>query len=978
MVHDTGNQGNFTSFTTANFGAYYCSARCYANLLLFVQPLERCFRAQVTCYPCDCIKPQCEIYGTCCPVMSSLEERIADISAWQIWSAPPYHNHVHKTLPRNETQHRNKTQPRKHPQSPHTQSFQEAPGKRQVQKPPKHTRMGCDDRSLQGFSFLYLRSCPLSFTDQHIRRLCEEDLAEHEQSPTAWTMSVKCENYLRVYSATTKDELIQLSFRQDSLCSIRQQFPAELVPHKCDSQWHGEVLESCNETGQWSAANPDIAAQCENMSDISQRVRVYQENTTFRYYKNIFCAICNSDSNFLDDYLCNLQHEFRGCCYRASTSDLVTVYPGPPERKMVLPFSLLLGSLHGKHKPPLESGKKFKDCHVTEWSSPDGTCLPLQCTRGKFFEGGNCTTAIQDINGLGYRARVVYLPKDIKYINLSQINSTEMLNSFMTYLQEQHIFSPDISETEITAYFIWEEMISLDTNTGRSPITSDRIFNNKIRNVTQQLSTDHSRFFFYVDTYIIANKSLTRDLFEAAYLRTFLANTSEIQITENLTVMMAPKILPQLRDLSGNSCLFSEEKSDMQTTANALMSIKTMLNNTMWNYKEEFIFSSLVLTCVHVSFNKSYYNISVNCSDFPPTWQIKLKLGEIVLTFSDLSDTNRLAVEDDNRNSEGRIFVCQDLLEETILKLKDNSYNSYKSEIELWLYYLTHICIGLSLLTLLITLVVYLLCVSLRNEAGINNMFLSGTLFLAQASLLASSHVEGPNSLCIIVGISTHFLWLSMITWSFICCFHMFRVFTTKTGISKCTSTSQRNKRIKKAIIGVIVPALIVVLVVISTYFTSAGQRIGYTDTYPCYLDSSLLAIVSLVTPLGAVTLANIYFFASTVQQIQKVKKLQAHQDFNQKESQNFIIYIKLSSLTGAFWTMAIVSEYTDNDPLRFIAIILNGLQGVFLFLSFVCTKRVTKLFFQILQQENCSPITNISKSTKESKDKTLEKSSTM
>ncbi|CAG5125787.1 unnamed protein product [Candidula unifasciata] len=459
---------------------------------------------------------------------------------------------------------------------------------------------------------------------------------------------------------------------------------------------------------------------------------------------------------------------------------------------------------------------------------------------------------------------------------------------------------------------------------------------------------------------------------------TFLMNASELQITENLTVLMQPKLLPQLRDLSGNSCLFTEEKSDMQTAANTFPIFPTMLNNSLWNYKKEFIFSSLVLTCVHVSFNKSYFNISVNCSVFPPTWQIKLKLGEIELTFSDLSDTNRLAVEDYNGNSGGNIFVCQDLLEETILKLKDNSYNSHKSEIELWLYYLTHICIGLSLLTLLMTLVVYLLCVSLRNEAGINNMFLSGTLFLAQASLLASSHVEGSNSLCIILGISTHFLWLSMITWSFICCFHMFRVFTTKTGISNCTSTSQRNRRIKKAIIGVIVPALIVVLVVIITYFTSEGQRIGYTDTYPCYLDSSLLAIVSLVTPLGAVTLANIYFFASTVQQIQKVKKLQAHADFNQNESQTFIIYIKLSSLTGAFWTIAIVSEYTDNNPLRFIAIILNGLQGVFLFLSFVCTKRVTKLFFQILQQENCSPITNISKSTRESKDKTLEKSSTM
>ncbi|CAL1527442.1 unnamed protein product [Lymnaea stagnalis] len=38
----------------------------------------------------------------------------------------------------------------------------------------------------------------------------------------------------------------------------------------------------------------------------------------------------------------------------------------------------------------------------------------------------------------------------------------------------------------------------------------------------------------------------------------------------------------------------------------------------------------------------------------------------------------------------------------------------------------------------------------------------------------------------------THFSWLWMFTWAFICCFHMFRVFTAKTCCSSSTSRADQ------------------------------------------------------------------------------------------------------------------------------------------------------------------------------------------
>ncbi|GFO32005.1 G-protein coupled receptor mth [Plakobranchus ocellatus] len=77
---------------------------------------------------------------------------------------------------------------------------------------------------------------------------------------------------------------------------------------------------------------------------------------------------------------------------------------------------------------------------------------------------------------------------------------------------------------------------------------------------------------------------------------------------------------------------------------------------------------------------------------------------------------------------------------------------------------------------------------------------------------------------------------------------------------------------------------------------------------------------------------------------IYSIRKLQSTDALKSKDRQNFLIYIKLSTITGAFWLVLILAEALDVDVLRFIAIVTNGLQGVFIFLSYVCNKRVLNL----------------------------------
>ena len=93
------------------------------------------------------------------------------------------------------------------------------------------------------------------------------------------------------------------------------------------------------------------------------------------------------------------------------------------------------------------------------------------------------------------------------------------------------------------------------------------------------------------------------------------------------------------------------------------------------------------------------------------------------------------------------------------------------------------------------------------------------------------------------MGMLMHFLWLWMFAWSFICCFHMFRVFTGKTirhntcSIGNCCRMSPL---LHTVTLSLVCPTSIVAIVIFTSLGISGGSRTGYGSDV-CYLDSDLL-----------------------------------------------------------------------------------------------------------------------------------------
>ncbi|XP_059168135.1 uncharacterized protein LOC131950077 [Physella acuta] len=103
---------------------------------------------------------------------------------------------------------------------------------------------------------------------------------------------------------------------------------------------------------------------------------------------------------------------------------------------------------------------------------------------------------------------------------------------------------------------------------------------------------------------------------------------------------------------------------------------------------------------------------------------------------------------------------------------------------------------------------------------------------------------------------------------------------------------------------------------------------------------------------MAAIILTDLTFFVITVTKIHRIRQLQSSVFIHRDVMKNVFVYAKLSTLTGAFWTFAILAEAFDVTALRFLSILLNGLQGVFLFLSYVCNKRVVNLYLSALHKD--------------------------
>ncbi|XP_071804556.1 uncharacterized protein [Asterias amurensis] len=256
-----------------------------------------------------------------------------------------------------------------------------------------------------------------------------------------------------------------------------------------------------------------------------------------------------------------------------------------------------------------------------------------------------------------------------------------------------------------------------------------------------------------------------------------------------------------------------------------------------------------------------------------------------------------------------------------------------------------------------VSLVTYLVFPSLHGRTRKAIMGMVTSLIAAQTLLLLGGVAAANGKACMAVAVTGHFLWLASLTWTNVLAFLLWHTFATKNpspSSSKIAVTSNIN--ILSCTYALGVPLVIVIVCLIIHFCSCTDIAVVYNNDAPCWIQSGSINLVVFGAPMALFLVINIILFTRTVWAIRSSHRKSAAQ-FNQGRDTSFLkrrrkelfIYVRMASLMGFTWVFGFSAAFSGAEALWYIFIILNSLQGFFIFLSFTFNDQVKKLWKKML-----------------------------
>ncbi|WAR07821.1 MTH2-like protein [Mya arenaria] len=259
--------------------------------------------------------------------------------------------------------------------------------------------------------------------------------------------------------------------------------------------------------------------------------------------------------------------------------------------------------------------------------------------------------------------------------------------------------------------------------------------------------------------------------------------------------------------------------------------------------------------------------------------------------------------------------------------------------------YLSTIGLVISILSLLLTVIIYSTFPQLLNTPGKILMCLVVSLLLAQLLFLISSEVSSYPLACKILAICDHYFFLAAFCWMNVIAFDLWKTFSSRFTASS-SSESARKKLFFYSIYGWVVPLIIVGVALILEFgdFDSLETSVRpYYGRNICWISSRNSLIIFFLAPLAFFKLFDITSFIFTSVHIARASKQGAVARRN-KYTCSLLINIKLSLVMGLTWVFAFVANVANLQFMWYLFIIFNTLQGLFIAISFLCTRKVGRL----------------------------------
>ncbi|KAF4525592.1 hypothetical protein B566_EDAN015530 [Ephemera danica] len=267
--------------------------------------------------------------------------------------------------------------------------------------------------------------------------------------------------------------------------------------------------------------------------------------------------------------------------------------------------------------------------------------------------------------------------------------------------------------------------------------------------------------------------------------------------------------------------------------------------------------------------------------------------------------------------------------------------------------YITLVGLGISIICLTLHLLAFCL-VSEKHGGGSgagnsnsakNLASLCIALLVAYFSFLAGQLVRDDRDFCVSSAIVTYYSFLAAFTWMFAVSLDIWRSLRLATTQLR-TSYSGRKQWRKFFLNSVccwLIPACIVLAAIVvenaAPDSVDDEMRPGF-GIRPgiCWFSNRRSLLVFFAAPISIIMLLNAIFFTSSALMIYSTTA-----STSGGPRRDFRLYLRLAVLMGLTWSVGLLAGFLDTPLLWVVFVVLNTLQGLFIFLGFTCTEKMSR-----------------------------------
>lgn len=257
------------------------------------------------------------------------------------------------------------------------------------------------------------------------------------------------------------------------------------------------------------------------------------------------------------------------------------------------------------------------------------------------------------------------------------------------------------------------------------------------------------------------------------------------------------------------------------------------------------------------------------------------------------------------------------------------------------LSFLTYVLTTISTVSLII-MVIIIRCRHVNNEISFASLESLGFSMIVSNILFLTGHfISDLSSLaCYVISVISHFLWLTVFSFASLRVYLIVKALNKMKAMRFKTRENQTRKRRMMTAVGVVLPLLVVGPAIVVDKLGPKYYSPGYGTGDVCF---PIKFPGNLIFFSGPVFLSIILNCTIIVQIIIRIHMASVASG-NMRQSSLFSeaqIYLRILSISGCFWVTGILAAYFQSEWLEYIFTIVCGLQGAFVALANLTTRRM-------------------------------------